>query len=350
MSVASYTPFMVELHARIIANDCTETTANMYLNTLRRFNGGNSFRNLAYLRQTHFVDAMIEGSAPNTQKTLYSVFISVMRAAGISEKPTYKKAFNHYVERQADVRKVIEEATADGAMTAKEEEAWIAWSQVVDIHKRHEASVAPTLDYRILTTTQYNELMAFTILSLYVLTPPRRIKDYHYMYVVPLWDESMPETNNYYCWTSKRFIFGAYKTAGTYGQQIVAVPEPLQKILADFVRHHPILKGKVNETTEMTYLFNNYDGTFNDTTNFITRILNRIFHPHKISAGALRHIYLNHKLDLKGMTDDSTAMAHSLSTQRSYLRTNAPASGSAEAGTNPAGADDGTAAGGAGAS
>lgn len=330
MAATTYTPFMVALHAKIVANDCTESTASKYLQTLRKFNGDLPFKNLAFLRNTAIISALNAHYAESTQSANYATFVSTLRVEGLSEKPTYKKPFKFYSDWLVEERKRRDAAAEGGeAMTEKEKEAWLPWSEVVATHERLQKGIVPILGYKSLTIAQYNDLLNYTITSLYVLTPPRRCKDYHEMYLVPTWTEAMDKNANYYCHETKRFIFGAYKTAKAYGQQIAAIPEALQLVLNDFVRHHPILKGKVGPRTEPTRLFVNYDGTFNDSTNFITRILQKVFKPHKISVDALRHIYLNNKLDIKAMVADASAMAHSLSTQRAYLRTDAPATGAA---------------------
>lgn len=370
MPVETYTKYEMDLYGRIVANDCTESTAAQYIRTLRMFNGDAAFRNLGFLRTFAMIDAFNTSKyAPSTQGGNFNVFLAVMRLEKLNEKATYKKAFAFYEAASKAASEVRKKEEIEGKpMTEKEKEAFIPWPEVVAIQAKLQAKVAPIVGYKTVTIPQYEELRRFTLLSCYVIIPPRRSKDYHEMYVVHKWDESMDETGNFYCYTSKRFILGSYKSAKTYGRVINAVPEPLQVILQGFIKHHPALKGTVDESTPPTRLYINYDGTFNDSTNFVTRELNKVFHPKKISVGALRHIYDNSRMCLSDMIADAAAMGHSLNAQRTYLRTDTGLSAGAGAGAGaayvpraePAGVgagagaraavveDDGTAAGGAG--
>jgi hypothetical protein len=140
------------------------------------------------------------------------------------------------------------------------------------------------------------------------------------MLVVKKWSETMPKDKNYLDLSGQRFVFNKYKTAKTYGRQEVAVPEELQAVLAEFLKHHPLAKAKAKEFK----LLVKADGSNLNTVNAITRSLNRIFGK-KVGSSMLRHSYLSSKYGdaTKEMEEDSRAMGHSPAVQKSYIKTDA---------------------------
>jgi hypothetical protein len=139
------------------------------------------------------------------------------------------------------------------------------------------------------------------------------------MYVVKKWSEDMPADRNYYDMATHQFIFNKYKTAKTYGQQTVEVPNteeaPLQRTLATLIKFHPL--GKQKEFK----LLVKADGSNLNTVNAITRLLNRIFGK-KIGSSMLRHLFLSSKYGEvnKEMEADAAAMGHSTSEQKDYIK------------------------------
>ena len=91
--------------------------------------------------------------------------------------------------------------------------------------------------------------------------------------------------------------------------------------LNTYIKHHPGLKGNKSKTVVAKFLVN-ADGTPITAVNAITRILNRIFGK-KVGSSMLRHIYLSHKYGdkLEEMKEDADKMAHSMSQQKEYIKT-----------------------------
>ena len=69
------------------------------------------------------------------------------------------------------------------------------------------------------------------------------------------------------------------------------------------------------------YLFFNYNYE-QQKGSAITKILNSIFKPKKISSSNLRHIYLTSKYGniLDDMKKDASMMSHSLNQQKEYVK------------------------------
>jgi integrase len=135
------------------------------------------------------------------------------------------------------------------------------------------------------------------------------------MYVVKRLPKEYPKDKNFYDLHCKQFIFNKYKTSKTYGEQRIAVPEQLQKILAMLIKHHP------NKSQKEFKLLVKSDGSPLNTVNSITRILNRIF-DRAVGSSMLRHIYLSSRFGAsnKELAQTADAMAHSRATQNTYIK------------------------------
>jgi integrase len=138
------------------------------------------------------------------------------------------------------------------------------------------------------------------------------------MYVVKKWNEKMPTDKNYLDLATQQFIFNKFKTQKTYGQQKIAIPAELMRVIQLYLKHHPLVKGNKTKTTEFKFLVFP-DGSPLTAVNAITRILNRVFGK-KIGSSMLRHIFLSSKYDIDEMETDATAMGHSVEEQKKYLR------------------------------
>ena len=136
--------------------------------------------------------------------------------------------------------------------------------------------------------------------------------------------KSLPTDSNYIDLAAKQFIFNKYKTAKKYGQQILDIPEPLFVALSSYLKYHPGRPAtRKGATFEPFPFLVDASGKALTAANAITRALNKIF-GRKVGSSLLRHIYLSNKYNVSEMSDDATAMAHSMTTQREYLRKDGP--------------------------
>ena len=121
----------------------------------------------------------------------------------------------------------------------------------------------------------------------------------------------------------RRLVFNNYKTAKTYGQQIVAIPDELMTVLAAYWRHHPLKRSGV--PVMLPPLLTDVDGVQPASDNYICRMLNAALGGRKISVSMLRHIYLSHRFGpmLEETAAAAAAMGHSTATQRTYIRAGA---------------------------
>jgi hypothetical protein len=318
MSGAKVSDFMLQLAKRFTEEKkVAESTANHYINTLYSLNNKVPFKTLAFLRNTEAVMEAIKKYAPSTQKTLVAVIVSALDF--YKTKAPYKKTHGYYSELLKDKKEEL--SGTEGKMSDKQEANWEDWSSIMTKKSEMKTAISLFANNKNLTAKQYDDLLAYVILSLYTDIQPRRNQDYMDMYVVSV--EPTDTTKNYYVVSDQRFVFNKYKTYKKWGKQVVNVPNspeaPLADTLAIFLKHHPLNKGKMTKKTEFKLLVKQ-DGSPLNSVNSITRILNRIFGK-KIGSSMLRHIFLTGKYgeEKNEMAEDAKAMGHSVAQQKDYI-------------------------------
>jgi len=164
---------------------------------------------------------------------------------------------------------------------------------------------------------QYNTLLDYLLLSLYVFHPPRRNTDYQKSFIIA----GLPKERNdinYVDLDNKKFIFNVFKTAKKEGTVEIDINPDLFNVILMYLKHHPLYptQKKAQKKICIPFLVDSNGKPFTKV-NDITRLLNRIFGK-KIGSSMLRSIYLTDKYaDLKKeQNKDSKMMSHSVSTQQ----------------------------------
>jgi hypothetical protein len=307
--------FMLNLQKRLQEErKVVESTAIQYLQSLHSLNGGKPFNNLAWTKKFDTVQAAIDGYAKSTQSTMYKVLASVLSL--FADKATYKAAYTHWKDKMMEARKERESEPVH-EKNDKQEENWLDWPEVEKKKSGLKQEISSFISTKHITPLQFEKLLQFVVLSLYTDIPPRRNTDFLEMYVIKKMCKDCDKTKNYYDLATHKFHFFVYKTAKSYGEQVVDVPEELQQTLADYFKFHPLARTKAKEFK----LLVKQDGSPLTTVNAITRILNRIFGK-KVGSSMLRHIYLTSKYGntIEQMEKDSMAMAHSVGQQSEYIK------------------------------
>ena len=313
--------FMLQLHKRLLEKtygtpprNLGETTANAYIKTLYTLNDKKPFKTLGFLKKTATIEEKLKNYAESTKKTILASIASVLSLE--KDTPGYKKTYKYYYDKMME--KAADAKSADSSeKTNKQAENWVEWNDVLEKYKELKTK---TVDSK---NPDWSRLQDLLLLGLYTEIPPRRNQDYLSMDVVRATKrtklESLPTDKNYLILRGKvptNLIFNVYKTSKTYGQQNITIPESLSKVIATYIKHHPL--AKVKGSKQFAFLVSE-DGTPLTADNAITRILNKLFGK-KVGSSMLRHIYLSSKYDIGSMTNDAEAMGHSLSQQRDYLK------------------------------
>lgn len=203
-----------------------------------------------------------------------------------------------------DYKEIIEKQ----GMTERQKDNWLSLDTVKNFHDNMKSVITPILKKNTLSDLERDAVQDYIILSLYVLNPPRRIIDYTDM---KLHDSG---GHNYNYIKNKKFYFNVYKSAKTYGEQIIPIDPELYTLLQKWRKLNP----------NRTWLLEKNNGN-KFVPSYLTLRLNKIFGGKKISVNQLRHIFITDKVlkDMPKLSDlqkTANAMAHSVDTQILYKK------------------------------
>lgn len=319
--------FMINIVNKLMTDkELSMTSANLYLKYLIMLNDKLPFKNLNFLKETDSVLEKINKYSTNTQKTILSSIVSVLSL--FKDKSSLKSTYKFYFDKMMEIANDMK-SNETTEKSIKQSDNWLDWNIILNIKDRllQECDLFK-IDSKLISVSQYNKILDCLIVSLYTEIPPRRNLDYLDMFVINDYKDTTDSNKNYYDVVNQRFIFNNYKTKSKYGQQIIDIKgiDKLQVILSRYLKVHPLnpARNKPNfikdmpKNTEFKFLVNS-DGSGLTSGNSITRILNRIFNK-KLGSSMLRHIYLSNKYNIDEMEKDATAMGHSLTQQREYLK------------------------------
>jgi len=292
--------------------ETTESTKKVYLNNIIRLNNKQPIKikkngqfDFDFLKDTEKVLERLNRLKGNSQRTYLISIVTTLR--GLKQ---YEATYNFFYELMMKLAEELKKNSNERSESQKEN--WITQDRVIEIYENLKAEAIPLLNKKKVTDQEYEIILSFVVLSLYVLSPPRRNKDYQLMLYVNdknLINSETAAEFNYYFPKEKVMQFNQYKTKGSYQMQETTVCPELATIIAGYVKLHPLRKQK------NFYLLVNHKGEPLLAINAITRILNKIF-GQRIGASMLRNIYLSDKF--KGHMDElnkiTTAMGTSAST------------------------------------
>jgi hypothetical protein len=209
----------------------------------------------------HFLKDM----PPNRRKTILSALVIV------TDKKPYRdlmledvKAYNADIHRQEK--------------TPEQQASWVDTNQVNEIFNELKSNADLLYKKKNLTQTDLQNIQSFIIMACLggIFIPPRRSKDF-----VDFVIRDADKTKDNYL-DKNKMIFNSYKTAKTYGQQVVDIPPPLKKILNKWI--------SVNPTNDLLF-----DSNMNKLSSVkLNQRLNKIFDK-KVGVNQLRHSYLTGK-------------------------------------------------------
>ena len=203
------------------------------------------------------------------------------------------------------IMKEVNDVYKEQKKTPSQAENWISENEVKSVYDDLLQQATLMLSKKaIFNDAQFIQFLLVAFLSGSIM-PPRRSLDYGDMKIC----NYDPKTENYY--KNGKFYFNVYKTAKTYGLQILDVPKPLIIILKKWV--------KLNPTDYMVYSSNKNKLTSPQ----INRILNNAFGK-KVSTNLLRHIYLSNVYKdvpaLNSIDKLAQAMGHSPTQAMEYIK------------------------------
>lgn len=232
----------------------------------------------------------------NRRKTMLSALVI------ITDKKPYRDLMLEDVRTyNAEIHKQIKSET--------QQDNWVETDDVRKVFDELKSNADLLYKKKNLTQTDLQQIQSFVLMALLggMFIPPRRSKDYVDFSIKDI-DK---EKENYL--DKNKMVFTSYKTAKTYGTQMVDVPPPLKKILTKWI--------SVNPTK---YLL--FDTNMNKLSSVkLNQRLNKIFGEKKIGINALRHTYLPDKYGetIKtntALANDMTQMGSSMGMANTYIK------------------------------
>jgi hypothetical protein len=292
------------------------STIKLYIRNMEILNNNTELKNINFLNDVDEIIRKLSKYKDNTKRTYLISICSVL-----STIPTKKKLYKKYFDLLKEMNINLKKKESENKINDVQEKNWITWENVKEKYNELLEEVNGFKNSKEINENKYKILLKFIILSLYVLTKPRRNQDYALMNIIKKYNANDEANKNYLDLTKKQFIFNVYKTAKTKGEKIKDIPEELFENILIYLKYHPLLKNKkISNNTNIPFLVYHSGETFNKT-NDITNILNKIFKK-KIGTSMLRHIYLSSKYGdiLKEQKEDADDMGHSIQMQKDYIK------------------------------
>jgi hypothetical protein len=263
------------IEGKLTGRGLSDGSLKLYEANLKRLNDGNEIKNLNFLKDTESIIQKIKEKKPTTARSYIIAICSILKNDVKMTKP-YEIYYNLLIEYNDQLK-------TNNIKSEKQEEEWISQQEVKNKYDELENEIKPLFKKRNITADEYNKLLSYVVLSLYVLQPPRRNLDYLNLIAVSKYKGTENKDFNYFDISTKKMIFNNYKTKGTYQSQEVDVNEKLYLILCAWIKKFKI----------RYYVLQKLDGSELDK-NGITKILYKIFNK-KIGSTMLRNIYLTDK-------------------------------------------------------
>ena len=282
----------------------SESSRKLYQRNLEKLNDEKPVTSLGFLTDVSKIMQTISKYKPTTQR---SFIISICTVLKNNNEKLYQTYFEILSKMNSDLKVHVEK-------TEKQKDNWMGEDEITNIYSKLKKSVPK----KIKSKEDYDSILNFMIMSLYVLQAPRRNIDYTLMKIS---SEMSDKKYNYLDLNNKKFIFNNYKTQGTYLSTVVDVPDDLMRIILMYVKVHPESKKLKNKKYNIHFLSTFYGENIEKSAS-MTNILNKIFDK-KIGSSMLRNMYLTNKYGsmMKEMKGDVKSMATSVDTaMNNYIK------------------------------
>jgi hypothetical protein len=303
-----------KLYEFLKSKNITESSLKLYLNNLRRLNGGEFPKNFSFLKNTEKILGDLEKYKPNTRR---SYLISIVTT--LKHEPKMKKLYDKYYVHLDAYNK---EGAKNNEKSETQKANWITQDEVRETYKKMSEEIEPLIEQKKLSPSEYEKLIRWVVLSLYVLQKPRRNADYQQCVIVNgLKDNGVDSAVNYLVLNDGKWKFNNYKTKGTYKTQEVDVSPEMMQVIRTYLKFHPNSKALKKKSGVIPFL-TDFEGNTFDSVNAITRMLNKVFGK-KIGVSMLRNIYLTDKFGdkVKELNETANEMGTSSSTiQNQYVK------------------------------
>lgn len=225
-----------------------------------------------------------------------------------------------YIEYHKELSKKQEESYLDNDKTQRERENWITRDDIFQKISSLKTEI-DTWNNKFSKRKFIDKSQQYLILNLYTLLPPLR-NDYVIVKIIndPLFEndeECIDKNANYINMATKTLLLCKYKTDKFYGIKKIDLPENLFLIIKNW---ELIKKDHFKDKLKHSFLLLNTTTLTPMKHNTLTKYINKIFTPKKVSTTLLRKIYLSEKYPVlttyREQLLDSHIMGHSVGTQK----------------------------------
>lgn len=232
----------------------------------------------------------------NKRKTILSALVV------LTDKNEYRKMMNDDV---SNYNKEIEKQEK----SETQQDNWIETNQIREVFDNLENDAKILFKKSNKTNADMQQIQNYVIIALLggIFIPPRRSLDYCSMKIKNI----NKDEDNYI--NKNKFVFNKYKTAKTYGQQELEIPQQLKNILNRWIT--------INDAD---YLLRDKNGNQMTSTK-LNQYMNRIFGGKKIAVNSMRHTYLTDKYkqtseENKKLAKDMSEMGSSTNMADTYIK------------------------------
>ena len=220
----------------------------------------------------------------NTQKTYLAELVVFLKKNNIEHSKIKEKLTEIYNKSKEDA------LNKEEVITTKKKNSLINYNEYLECYKKNKHKL------------NIHDLL---VVSLYILQPPRRIKDYHLL-------KYKSGSNRIYYENNDMFIeLNDYKTSKTYGKFKCKIEEDLKQIIEEYIKDYDI--------SEDDYFFG-----YTNSCSLTCRLkkINYMLTGKQMSLNDIRHIriseFLQSNPSIKQKKQLAEKMGHSVSTQATY--------------------------------
>lgn len=192
-------------------------------------------RSLAFLKEHEKILTSIKDKAPTTQKNYITTIMKFLNLPKYQK--IYKKLYQKYEPEHTRLYNQVAKDTQ--TKSEKQTENWVSIDDLKEVQNKYKQDINEWIGKPKITLRQYNQLLNYLIVSLYVDIAPRRAEDYYNMLAVDKLTDAKEDDKNYYIRKERKFIFRSYKTAKTYGEQETNVPASLKSVIDLYEKYKP---------------------------------------------------------------------------------------------------------------
>lgn len=301
-----------------------DSSINAYLQSIKKLSKelfNSSKPSIQYLKDHEsiidYLDTKI--SSNSTKKGLCTAIIVLIKSNKqfLSEN---NNLINIYTIYHKKIASVINDAYLDNEKTEKEKNNWITREEIANKISEIEKEIKTT---KFTDRTIVDKNQMHLVLNLYTLLPPIR-NDYAMTKVTYNTKEQDPEQldkcyNHIHINNDKtgKLYLCKYKTSSHYGIKTIDIPEELISIIIKFIN---LKKDKFGDKLVHNFLLINTTNLTPMTPNGLTKYINKIFHPKKVSTTMFRKIFISEKFPvtntIREMQNASYIMGHDIGTAR----------------------------------